>query len=160
MAPMSNDLITATEKTLEKLESDLEEKREVARAAQERWMSAETNVADLQAQVSRTASALAALKGEPLPEPEAPEEPEEAQPQQAPDSTDRVDVTAMTPEEFEAYNRKAGSKIKSDPNNPYDEVPCPSCNRKHSLYEGVQTMKGRPIKVLKCGGCQYTKPMF
>lgn len=144
-------LIEATEKSLTKLQTELEEARGVSATIQLQWIEAEARCSGLQDEVEAVSDALAALKGEKRqaltreePEDVAPEEPEEE-----------------TPEEFEQRlkRERAAKEKEAREQGPYAGVQCSSCGETGTLYDSVQALgkAGRTVPIIACRTCGSIK---
>jgi hypothetical protein len=141
-------LLTATEKSLEQIETKLAEAQEVARANQLAWTDSEAAVMELQTEAGQIRAAIRALKGE------APEEPSAVSDVQ-PESGDSDAPPDETGDEFEqriARERVAKQKAKEQ-TGPYAGMACSSCGGVGTLYDSLKNMKGRNVPIIACENC-------
>lgn len=112
-----------------------------AKEAQSTWQECLVGLEKLEIERKRLADALAVLNGECSRTVQNLGQNEEL----SEDLSQREDIAAL--------DRK-----QSQPKGPYAEVSCSACGGLGTLYDTIQTMKGKPVPVLACTSCNSVRP--
>lgn len=143
-----NDLLTAAEMSLERLKEREDEAAADATGAFTRYVERQAALESIQHDIARTEAAIAAMKGEipVMKEAKTADSHTDVAPSPSEEATEAAEPPSPT------------RKVVKRPTGPYANIECPGCGAVGSLYDGMNVINGRPVRMLTCSSCKSSRP--